>query len=112
MWRIILSCVMLASPAGAELNCTFETECFEAEQCQRGAFTLSAIMDGEELALATEIAPLEVIEFRTTDDILSAFARENITAFLFTRSGPDARLTLHLPEPGTATYLGTCEGEL
>lgn len=98
-----------ALPAHAQ-DCTFTTECYEAEACQDASFALTADLAND--TLVTEFGDLSVIAVKNRDAITTLFATGEGAEYLLSRNGDTARFTAHSNDgPAAITYLGTCKGE-
>ncbi|MEM7488454.1 MAG: hypothetical protein AAF390_04950 [Pseudomonadota bacterium] len=98
----------VAGAASAQMACTFETECYEAEGCAEAGFAL-IMEDGEDgTILVTDFGDLAVEEL---DPGVWLARSDGLAALLSVGEEGTARASFHLPGPQAVTYLGTCEGQ-
>jgi hypothetical protein len=106
-----LAAALLAQPLAAEsYQCSFTTECFEAESCSETAFNMSIEDNNGQFSLVSDA---ETIATTTGgSDALKIYVGYTSSAFhLMSRStdGP-ARYSTHIFEgPLMVNYLGTCK---
>ena len=100
---------LIALPVFAQ-DCTFTTECFEAEPCQDTNFSLSAQLG--EAKLVTDFGDLTVVGVKSEAPLTTVFATGEGAEYLLSRTANAARFTAHSNDgPTSITYIGTCEGE-
>ena len=110
-----------AGPAGADIDCRFETECLEGEVCADSGFELTletALSPGTVLAEGGLPEGDRVLSDTGTAEIDWAAAGPALAAFWVARpgfhmlsfdAGGAARYSAHLPGAGLSVlYLGTC----
>ena len=91
-------------------DCSFVTECYEAEACQDTAFSLTADLRGERLI--TDFGDLTIVAAKQSGALTTLFATGDGAEYLLSRNGDAARFTAHSNVgPAAITYLGTCKGE-
>lgn len=110
-----------AGPAGADIDCSFETECLEGETCADSGFEVTletALSPGTILAEGGFPEGDRVVTDTATAEIRWAAAGPALAAFWVTQAGfhllsfddgGSARYSAHLPGAGLSVlYLGTC----
>ena len=109
--RFALALTLALSPAPLlAQDCTFVTECYEADACQDTTFALTADLQGERLI--TDFGDLTVVATKQAGRLTTLFATGDGAEYLLSRNGDTARFTAHSNEgPAAITYLGTCKGE-
>ncbi|MEM8849955.1 MAG: hypothetical protein AAGE03_07950 [Pseudomonadota bacterium] len=98
---------LMASPALAQLACTFETECYEEDGCADAGFTLSLDESGETPILVTDFGDLAVEELGEGVWLAQS---DGLAALLSVGEDGAARASFHLPGPQVVAYLGMCDG--
>lgn len=108
--RSLLPLLIISALPAAAQDCSFDTECYEAEACQPTSFALSVDLAGEKLV--TDFGDLQIVAAKTTPPLTTLFATGDGAEYLLSRSGDTARFTAHANEgPAVISYLGTCKGE-
>ncbi|WP_424939947.1 hypothetical protein [Aliiroseovarius sp. S253] len=108
-FAFVLALVLSPLPAYAQ-DCSFTTECYEAEACQDTSFSVIADLTGERLI--TDFGDLTIVAAKQAGNLTTLFATGDGAEYLLSRNGDTARFTAHANEgPAAITYLGTCKGE-
>jgi len=109
IFSILLAVWVITMPALAQ-ECTFTSECYEAESCQDTSFSVSVDMNNEKLV--TDFGDLTIVATKTDGGATTIFATGDGAEYLMSRNANAARLSTHMTEgPEVITYLGTCEGK-
>lgn len=100
---LIGALIVVASGAGAETLCRFETECFEADECAVSAFELR--LDAARTVMGTEFGDLAVVA-----EAGGALIAEGTGAvYMLSIEEAGARLSVQMEGPMVVSYLGACE---
>ena len=110
MRHLALTALLLPTPLLAEgFDCSFNTECFEAEACAEANFTASVDVESEKIT--TEFGDLTIVAVKQETRTMTLFATGAGAEYLLSVTPQAARLTTHANEgPMVISYLGTCEG--
>lgn len=110
MKRLALIALMFPTPllAGG-FDCTFTTECFEAEACTDANFKVGVAL--EDKTISTEFGDLMVASLKQTPTTMTLVATGAGAEYLLSMTPEAARLTTHSNDgPMVISYLGICEG--
>ena len=106
--RAIFAAVLAlcAGPALA-LECTFTTECMEAEACGETEFSASFATDDE--ALVTDFGDLSIESIVEDEDQITVFATGEGANYMLTVVENDGRMAVHMTEDSMMiNYTGMC----